>query len=175
MKTKLFISPDNVMCTDEEAFLHPISSQISMRNGEPIIYLFENREFKNGVRQRKYLKTYHISKYILDRIVYRTAVPSLNTDDFGEKTFLREDTVEGLIDKYASASTHSPHISLFKNGDIILIKTNFPTVFCDNIYPMIVNSNFYDIVIKEFPLLEEHMKELRENERRFLGRRLSDW
>lgn len=83
--------------------------------------------------------------------IYRSVSHNLNTNDFGGKQLIKEQTVRGALGCYVDSMLMNPHILVYKKNGTILVKSTYHTLFINSTYPMVVNKKISDIVITEFP------------------------
>lgn len=151
-KIRWFISPDKVLIDDDIYNLDYYSIVSNKKN--PLISICKISKYSNNIY--KLNTTYSINLLeelhnLKDDVLYCSINIEHNTDYYGTKLFFNAWSIQGILERYISSAMHASHITLFKHKNEVLIKTTFPTVFKDKIYPNIINKNFEDIISRYLP------------------------
>ena len=152
-KIRWFISPDNVLI-EEDICCHLKYFSIISNKKEPCLSICKTTKYSNNVMKLDTLYLLNLFTEfdtLQDDILYQNINIEHNTGYYSKNLFFNAWSVQGMLEHYLSSAIHTPHISLFKHNNEVLIKTTFPTLFKDKIYPNIININFEDIVKQYLP------------------------
>lgn len=170
MKIKYYISPDKVISCMEE--IPELSVDHFCIVDQSKISIVKKNIHRNAVQYKTMFSIDMNTFKIKDRSIYRSVNHHINTNEFGNKFFIEEKTVRGILESYISATIASPHIILCKNEEMLLVKTTYKTLFMNKTYPMIVNKNFKNIIIDEFSEMAAEMEVAEKRMVNFLDRHI---
>lgn len=152
-KIRWFISPDKVLI-EEDNFYHLKYCSIVSNKTEPCLSICKTTKYSDNIIKFDTLYLVNLFKELdtlKSNILYQNVNVEHNTNYYGKNLFFNVWSIQGVLEHYLSSAIHTPHISLFKHDNEVIIKTTFPTLFKDKIYPNIINSNFEDIVKRYLP------------------------
>lgn len=148
IKNKYYISPDNVLIDKKDAINNTsinFYAEIKKIKSDDFVDIFKIQRFCSGANKVFLCGHENISNlFPKQETILRSKALSLSQETCNEELFYDSWTYRGIIDRYLTVYHATPHICIYLDvkQKIRYIKMSIPTIYNDNIYPMIVNIDF---------------------------------